>query len=217
MTPITRRVLASAALACVCVGLGSVSASAAPPSLPAGLAAAQLAKLIRHDARRLYARSRASVTVTERCCRVRVLRVHYRLKPTALHGTVGLHQTGSYVLTVESSGRKLQRVAISESVAEVEGTPEQANVRGNLEEELAVERISVGGGSRWIVTASEEDMSHTEEVVVDGHVILSGTGGSRECRLPRPLPRSVYRKVRVAFWDAEHHLPTQLTGTSGFC
>src|ERR1700716_145465 len=112
------------ALAAACSG--SLLLGIAPPAATgSGLATAKvafgLAQIIRQDARQAGRRSKASVTVVKRCCGRRVLRGHYRAKPTRYV------KRGAYVLRLETRRGVVQGVAIFESATEVRTTPNEGS------------------------------------------------------------------------------------------
>jgi len=166
--------------------------AAQPPSLPPARAARTLARIIRRDARQQYRRSAAAVTVTRRCCGVRVLRVHYRAKAS------GDMTTDDYVLMLQTRRGILQVVAISESSTEAGYKPETGNWTNTWQDEFAIHHED-----GWSFSAEDSDISSVEHGL-GGRP--SGEGFARECQLPAPVPRALYTEALLMLQNASRHV-----------
>jgi len=184
----------------LCVPQAGAARSA---DLPPAQAAKALARIIRRDAGQQYRRSKTAVTVTLRCCGVRVLRVHY----SSATVRAGAGHDG-YVLTLETARGILQGVAISESATEAGYAPHAGHWTANWQEEFAIQHTSRGPSRGWRFTDSHGDISSVEEVI-DGHTTRQGVGGSRECRAPQDasLPIALYREALLLLESAKRHVP----------
>jgi hypothetical protein len=202
------------AFGCIWLVLGVPPAGAAQsPDIPPSRAARTLANIIRRDAGQQYRRSKAAVTVTNRCCGVRVLRVHYRAKAT------GDITTDAYVLKLETRRGILQGVAISESATEAKYKPQTGSWKGGWKQEFAIYHASHGphGPNRgWSFTDFWADTSETNEVV-DGKEIHWGVGGSQMCAPRAPLSRALYQEVLVMLESAKRHVTSGLRQPSTYC
>jgi hypothetical protein len=167
------------------------------PGLPPAQAAKALAKIIRRDARQQYRRSKADVTVTLRCCGVRVLRVHYH---AAVSGDI---TTDDYVLTLETARGTLQGIAISESSTEAGERSDTGRWTNDWEAEFSIHHESDGPDGRWNFIDSYGDTSRVEHNFGGGP---SGEGFSQACRPRRPVPEALYTEVLLMLESARHHV-----------
>jgi hypothetical protein len=192
--------LGGMAVACgLCVGsllAISQARAARSPNLPTARVAALFAAIIRQDARQAGRRSKASVTVVKRCCGVRVLRVHYRAKPT------GHVKRGAYVLRLEARRGIVQGVAIFESATEVRKPWSTAWHSG-----FVIHHESHGPSGGWSFGVFYDDISTTVEAMAGPR---TGLGSSWECRLPAPVPAALYQDVLGIMASAKRHDPARL-------
>ena len=186
------------------------AAAAQSPEIPLSRAARTLAEIIRRDARQEYRRSKVAVTVTKRCCGVRVLRVHYRAK------VAGDITTDAYVLKLETRRGILQGVAISESATEAGYKPEIGSWKDDWQQEFAIHHASHGPNRGWSFSDFSAGTSGIKEVV-DAQAIDRGVGDSQECGLPAPLPRAVYQEALVMLESAKRHIASGLSQPSTYC
>jgi hypothetical protein len=173
--------------------LSAVGAQAAQADrVDAAKAAASLAAIIRSDAREELRVSRSAVTVTKRCCGVRVLRVHYGVKES-----VPLKQS-SYVLRLETRRGDVQGVAVFESTSEARS---RAGVRTSESSSLFAFAIHHARRS-WSTVVSYEQLSRGVEGL-NGHA--GGLGFAKSCGLSSTLPRTLYAEVLRTLERAKHH------------
>jgi hypothetical protein len=184
---------------CIWLVLGAPPAVAAKsPTLPPARAARVLAKIIRRDARQQYRRSKAEVTVTDRCCGIRILRVHY---PAKVSGEI---TKDAYVLTLEARRGILEGVAISESATEARERSETGRWSNDWQAEFSIHHESDSPDDRWSFADSYSDTSGLEDGVGGASI---GEGFSQECRPLRPVPTALYREVLLMLEGARHHVP----------
>jgi hypothetical protein len=183
----------AAGTACAWLALSAGVAQAAHvDKVDAATVAASLAAIIRADAREELRASRSAVTVTKRCCGVRVLRVHY-----AVNGSVPLRQS-SYVLRLETRRGEVRGVAVFESTSEARY---RAGVRTSESSSLFAFAIHHAGRS-WSTVVSYEELSRGLEGL-NGH--LGGLGFAKACGLRSTLPRALYTEVLRTLERAKHH------------
>jgi hypothetical protein len=169
--------------------------AAQPDRVATQRVAARLAAIIRRDAHQQAKRSRGSVTVVKRCCGVRVLRVHYRVKPT---GTI---HVGAYVLRLETKHGVVEGVAVFQYAAEVGVRIGTERWRRSWKYAFTIHHESADRSRGWTFSVSYEDVSELE---ASSPGPVQGLGSSRECRLPGPVPIAVYRKVLEMLVSAKH-------------
>ena len=191
------------AVACmICTWLApGVHAAAGARSVGLGgpRVAAVFADIIRRDAEEQIRRSKTAVTVTDRCCGVRVLLVRYRARAT------GNIKQGAYVLSLETERGVVRGVAISESATEVGYRSSTARWENRWNFELAVRRESHGAKDRWSFKDSYSNVSRVEDGLAGAP---SGAGFAQECRLPAPVPSVLYREGLLMLEAARRHVPS---------
>jgi len=181
---------------------GTPSASASRSrSLAARTAAGIFAKIIRHDARQQYRRSNAAVTVTARCCGLRVLRVHYRAKP------IGPIKQDSYVLRLETKRGAVQGVGIFESATEIElksGTPIREDT---WHYSFAIHHESEHGHGGWEHTVVYETSPRRIGTFgrTPGVPVVELGGIFRACQGPGPVPMPLYERLLRMLASAKRH------------
>jgi hypothetical protein len=158
-----------------------------------------LANIIRRDAGEQTRRSKTDVTVTQRCCGVRVLRVHYRAQTR--RGT----KHDAYVLSVETRRSVLLGVAISESGFEVGYSSNTGRWKNGWDSDLAIHRESHRSSNGWSFTRSYSETSRVEHGI-GGQP--SGLGLGRECGSFAPVPRALVREAMLMLERARWHVPT---------
>jgi hypothetical protein len=169
-------------------------------SLDTAKVAAALAAIIRRDAREQLRASRSAVTVTKRCCGVRVLRVHYDVRasrPLATHS--------AYVLRLETRRAAVQGVAVFEASSEA---PYIGGGRSG--ESSSLFAFAIHREHRdWRTVISYEQISQGVEEL-NGHA--GGLGFARACALRSTLPRALYGEVLRTLERARHHRAFAPTG-----
>jgi hypothetical protein len=160
-------------------------------SLDTAKVAAALEAIIRRDAREELRESRRAVTVTKRCCGVRVLRVHYGAKAGPL-------SQSDYVLRLEVRRGALQGVAVFESSSEVQYKAGMKSSESSSLFAFAIHHERHG----WSTVVSYEETSHGSEGL-GGHP--GGLGFARACVLRTTVPRALYESVLRTLERAKHH------------
>lgn len=191
------RLGAGALACCMCLcGASSTCASAASPgsaSVPLRRVVRVLADVIRRDARARFALHGHAVVVARANRAVRVLHVHYA-------GTAS--EPVSYLLTLETTHRRVRRIAVSAGGAESWVTSDGVAWQDTWSFEFAVRRE---GRGNWQLELSSGD---TSRVVSSGRVPFGGVGGGRECASSRRrVRRALYERVLGLIGSAEHHRP----------
>jgi hypothetical protein len=192
--------IAPACAICVSLVFG-VSESLAAQLLPTPRVATALAKVIRRDARQQIRRHKTSVTVTKRCCGVRILRVRYTVRAT------GDTKQDSYVLSVLTKDGVLRGVSVSQSATEA--GPSQALGSGETrwESRFAIDHAGPNPNRGWSFSYSYGESGQT---VGPPNGPSIGLGFSQECRLPRPVPRLLYMEILVTLGRAKRHVVSRL-------
>jgi hypothetical protein len=152
-------------------------------SVPTARAATIVARLIRRAAHKQIRRSGTAVSVTRRCCGIRVLRVHYRAKIS------GAIKRNAYVLRLETQRGILQDVSISEFSSEAGYRPGDGRWTRDWQDEFALHRESPGPKAGWRFRDFYSEVSQVDERL--GGPAL-GVGFARECGLPASVPRALY-------------------------
>jgi hypothetical protein len=189
-------IAAGTAGAWMALGGGSAQAARAQAAQADKLAtadvAAALAAVIRSDAREELHRSRNTVTVTRRCCGVRVLRVRY--------GSKGARPAARsfFVLRLEVRHGGLQGVAVflSASEAQYKGGAKASESSSRFTFVIHHERRN------WNTLVSYEEISQGPELL-SGHP--GGLGFARTCLLRSSLPVVLYRSVLRTLERAKRH------------
>jgi hypothetical protein len=199
-----RRLGGIAAASAICgwgLALGVPSVDAARlASVPTARVAATLARIIRRDVRQQIRRhNEAAVTVTKRCCGVRVLRVNYKVRAT------GDIKQASYVLSLRTKHGVLRGVAISESSTEAGHSQERGGWENSWDRHFAIDHASPGSNHGWSFSYSYGELG--QAVGPPGGPRI-GLGFFRECHLLRPVPRLLYMEVLLMFDSARHRAPS---------
>ena len=188
-----------ASVICLWLMLGVAPATASQSAcLPTARAAATLAKIIRRDARQRIRRHENSVTVTRRCCGVRVLRVHYKVRAT------GDIKQASYVVSLRTKHGVLRGVGISESSTEAGYSQERGGWENTEESHFAIDYAPPGPNHGWSFTDSYDANGQTT-VGPAGRPTI-GLGSGQACHLPRPVPRLLYMEVLLTLGRAQRHV-----------
>jgi hypothetical protein len=165
-------------------------------TVPTGRAAAKLARIIRRDALLQGRRSRRGVTVTKRCCGVRVLRVHY-------YARLAGDARDAYVLRVETRAGLLEGVALVEHASEERSEPGGKVLKRTSDDVFAIKLERSGGGrAPSLIASSVEAASRT-----GGSGPQSAVSSFSECRSSAPLPRSLFERVLTSLARAKRHYP----------
>jgi hypothetical protein len=190
------------AVACsICVGAIALGVSPARAMRPNGRSTARvahaLAKIIRRDARQEGRRSKNTVTVTKRCCGVRVLRVHYQAK-------VRRRVSAAYILRLETKRGTIRGVAVSESSTEV-GYEAGAKIGENTRQyEIAIQHAPHGPNGGWSFRVFYADISWTAHGPAGQRM---GEGSAFECQHPGLVPTPVYEQALTVAREARRHVP----------
>jgi hypothetical protein len=168
--------------------------AARSPTVPAAAAAAKLAGIIRRDARLQFRRFPHAVTVTRRCCSVRVLRVHY-------HARVSGGGSDAYTMRVETQRGRVLGVALFERSSEEGLEHEGKREKATAAYVFALKHEGSGGNGSWRLTVSAVEASSTG----GGSGPRSGISSFIECRPPPPLPRALYERALTSLGRARHH------------
>jgi hypothetical protein len=137
-----------------------------------------LARIIRQDARHEYYSGR--VTVTLRCCGVKILRVSYAMKPEG--GITG----GEYVLTLETVHRKVREITVEESS---DSSGEMSY--GHQSNTFVLSKTSERRPGRWGWGFTHYDSSS----IVGPEGFKEAMGGASDCPTSGRLSRTVYGEV----------------------
>jgi hypothetical protein len=193
------------AVACIvwgCLAPPSPAFAVRARTVPAGAAAAKVARLIRRDARLQIRRFARAVTVTERCCAVRVLRVHY-------HARAASGQRDAYVLRLETKSGVLTSVSLSERSSGTSHEAEDKTTRFRLDSEFTIMRARSGGRGAWLFSAETSEISST----TGGPGPQTGLGFSDGCGSPAgPMPLGLYRRTLTSLGRAKRHIPAAFAG-----
>lgn len=170
-------------------------------TVPTARAAARLARIIRRDALLQSRRSRRGVTVTQRCCGVRVLRVHY-------YARLAGGAKDAYVLRVETRAGLLEGVALFEHASEETSEPEGKVLKRTSDYVFAIKHERSGGRrAPSLIASSVEAASRT-----GGSGPQSAVSSFSECRSSAPLPRSLFGRVLTSLARAKRHYPAAFAG-----
>jgi hypothetical protein len=188
-----------AVLCSICMGDFAFGVRPSAAALPSGRSTARLAnllaKLIRNDARQRGRQSKRAVTVTQRCCGVRVLRVHYSVRTRG-------HVTGAYVLRLEAERGRTRGVAVSESSAEVGYQSGVKSWRVTTQYEFALHHAFHGPNGGWSFHVSYADTSWRSSWPPGASI---GEGFAFECEQHKPVPTPLYRQAVVVAHKAPKH------------
>jgi uncharacterized membrane protein YgcG len=172
--------------------LSSLAFAADSGGVPAAQAAAKLARIIRRDAHQQHGRFPGAVTVTRRCCGVRVLRVHY-------HAAARQGVSDVYVLRLVTRAGELEGVALFEHPSEARREPTGAVLRATSDYAFAIERGGSGGG--WHFGASSDEATSFSA----GGGARGGASSSFECRSFHPLRLALYERALTSLSRAKRH------------
>jgi hypothetical protein len=172
-------------------------------TVPTAAAATRLARLIRRDAGLESRRFRHAVTVTKRCCGVRVLHVHHRAKAAG-------SRNDTYVLTVETRRGVLESVVLSEHSSEERQGPRGTVVKISLDYLFAIVRLR-SRRNAWIVSAVSGAIRST----TGGSGPQFGSGSSMGCGRPGPMPLALYERALRSLRRAKRHYPAAFADLAG--
>ena len=186
---------------CLSGGAGwSAAWGARSARFPTARVAATLAAIIRRDAHEGVRRPKTAVTVTKRCCGVRLLRIRYRAKSTALT------RRGAYMLSLETRHGAVQGVAVSAISTEVGYGVDAGGWEDDWTYDFAIHHGSPGADDRWGVSVSYEDTASVGHAFDGGPP--TGEASSQECESPAPyLPGALYDETLLFLGRAKLGLP----------